>query len=142
MNGLLCISLEGILGLHLFVLSAKYHTNYRNVRYKKLSRDVPQSLWMITAASSEQKEDEEEGKAQISDHSVDNNQLAQSSKPTHQRKGRNSVEEIVSFAVKKVSGCSECHLHACGREDIDVRCLGNEITDTYSLIHMHTYKHT
>lgn len=63
------------------------------------------------------------------DDSVDNNQLAQS-RSTHLRKGRNSVEEIVSSAVKKVSGCSECRLHACGREDIDVRCLGNEIADT------------
>jgi len=91
-------------------------------RYKKLARDVPQSLWMITSTSSDQNEcDEGDGKHK---NSLDTNELAEV-RPTHQRKGRNSVEEIVSFAVKQVSGCSECRLHACGREDIDVRCIGN-----------------
>ena len=41
------------------------------------------------------------------------------------KKGRNSVSEIIEHAVKAVLKCKECKLHACGREDIDVRCLGN-----------------
>ena len=41
------------------------------------------------------------------------------------QKGRSSVSEIVEHAVKAVLKCKECRLHACGREDIDVRCLGN-----------------
>ena len=91
-------------------------------RYKKLARDVPQSLWMVTSTVSDQN-DCDEGDVKH-DSSLDTYQLAET-RPTHQRKGRNSVEEIVSFAVKQVSGCSECRLHACGREDIDVRCIGN-----------------
>jgi tRNA U54 and U55 pseudouridine synthase Pus10 len=41
------------------------------------------------------------------------------------RKGRPSVEEILASYVNNEIGCFSCHLHACGREDIDVRCLGN-----------------
>ena len=41
-----------------------------------------------------------------------------------QRKGRFSVEEIISEAVCASLGASTCRMHACGREDIDVRCLG------------------
>jgi tRNA U54 and U55 pseudouridine synthase Pus10 len=35
-----------------------------------------------------------------------------------------SVEEILSEAVLKSLKASSCKMHACGREDIDVRCLG------------------
>ena len=42
----------------------------------------------------------------------------------YQRKGRCSVEEIISAAVAQRLHGSECRMHACGREDIDVRCLG------------------
>ena len=35
-----------------------------------------------------------------------------------------SVEEIVTEAVMKSLKGSSCKLHPCGREDIDVRCLG------------------
>ena len=42
-----------------------------------------------------------------------------------ERKGRNSVEEIIASAVTKELQAKECKVHACGREDIDVRCLGN-----------------
>jgi len=41
------------------------------------------------------------------------------------RKGRSSVEEIVAEAVKISLRANLCRMHACGREDIDVRCLGN-----------------
>eukprot|EP00606_Chrysophyceae_sp_TOSAG23-5_P000777 GSChrysophyteH2.ASY1.ANO1.1353.1 assembled CDS len=41
------------------------------------------------------------------------------------RKGRYSVEEFISEAVQFVLGATSCRMHACGREDIDVRCLGN-----------------
>lgn len=42
-----------------------------------------------------------------------------------QRKGRNSVDEIIAHAVNTVLSSTACKMHACGREDIDVRCLGN-----------------
>ena len=41
------------------------------------------------------------------------------------RKGRNSVEEIVSDAVCRFLSAKACRMHPCGREDIDVRVLGN-----------------
>lgn len=46
---------------------------------------------------------------------------------THQqyrRKGRSSVEEIINSAVKAALLAADCRMHPCGREDIDVRCLG------------------
>lgn len=65
-------------------------------RYCKLSRDVPQSAWTMGG----------------------------------ERKGRASVEEIICAQVKyglraRLGNCGDCAMHACGREDIDVRCLGN-----------------
>ena len=44
----------------------------------------------------------------------------------NQRKGRYSVEEILSEAVCASLRASTCRIHACGREDIDVRCLGEK----------------
>jgi hypothetical protein len=41
------------------------------------------------------------------------------------RKGRNSVEEIVAEAVCMHVNAKACRMHPCGREDIDVRVLGN-----------------
>eukprot|EP01041_Mallomonas_annulata_P009805 gene9805-20394_t len=41
------------------------------------------------------------------------------------RKGRTSIEEVVARAVMCVLGAKGCRLHGCGREDIDVRMLGN-----------------
>lgn len=41
------------------------------------------------------------------------------------RKGRNSVEEIIAAFVTQELQAKECKVHCCGREDIDVRCLGN-----------------
>jgi tRNA pseudouridine synthase 10 len=40
--------------------------------------------------------------------------------------GRNypSVEDELASAVVPAFGAEECTLHACGREDVDVRCLG------------------
>ncbi len=42
------------------------------------------------------------------------------------RKGRHSVEEIVNSVVKEHLQAADCRMHPCGREDIDVRCLGEE----------------
>ena len=42
----------------------------------------------------------------------------------NERKGRYSVEEVISEAVCAVLEARECKFHGCGREDIDVRCLG------------------
>jgi hypothetical protein len=40
------------------------------------------------------------------------------------RRGRGSVEEIIALQVCATLRASTCRMHACGREDIDVRCLG------------------
>ena len=37
-----------------------------------------------------------------------------------------SVEEIVTEAVMKTLAGASCKFHPCGREDIDVRCLGEQ----------------
>jgi tRNA pseudouridine synthase 10 len=42
-----------------------------------------------------------------------------------ERKGRNSVEEIISDVLVECLQAKSCKMHPCGREDIDVRCLGN-----------------
>ena len=41
------------------------------------------------------------------------------------RKGRASIQEILEEATCTVLKARACKLHAAGREDIDVRCLGN-----------------
>ena len=41
------------------------------------------------------------------------------------RIGRSSVEEILCDAVNVTFQCGSCAMHACGREDMDVRMLGN-----------------
>ena len=41
------------------------------------------------------------------------------------RMGRSSVEEIVAHTVLEQLSAKTCKMHPCGREDIDVRCLGN-----------------
>jgi tRNA pseudouridine synthase 10 len=81
--------------------------SYASFRYNKFSRDVPQSPWSLTPTGNEEANDDIE----VGDD------------PS--RKGRNSVEEIIAFYFFKEVECSACTLHGCGREDIDVRCLGN-----------------
>jgi len=76
-------------------------------RYRKLARDVPQSPWTLGALGT---------LGEVGNESANREE---------QRKGRNSVEEIIGDAVKGVVHASQCRIHACGREDIDVRCLGN-----------------
>ena len=46
---------------------------------------------------------------------------------TYARKGRCSVEEIINSVVKEHLQAAECRMHPCGREDIDVRCLGESV---------------
>lgn len=49
------------------------------------------------------------------------------------------MEEIITESVKKALNAKHCRMHPCGREDIDVRCLGNgrpfvmEVIEPYSL---------
>jgi tRNA pseudouridine synthase 10 len=52
-----------------------------------------------------------------------------------ERKGRGSIEEIVAFEIKAYCNASVVKLHACGREDIDVRCLGNGRPFALEIIH-------
>lgn len=91
-----------------------------------MARDVPQSLWMVNSAIITNSASIIKGSdCEIVEEDVHSPPFVNVQQSQQQeRKGRNSVEEIVCFAVKKVLGCSECHLHACGREDINVRCLG------------------
>ena len=65
-------------------------------RYCKFARDVPQSQWSLSA--------EEDSSC---------------------RRGRASVEEIVCEAATSVLRAHTARFHACGREDIDVRMLGD-----------------
>ena len=65
-------------------------------RYRKLARDVSQSQWTVPSLED----------------------------PTC-RRGRASVEEILGEAARLVLQASATRFHACGREDIDVRMLGD-----------------
>jgi tRNA U54 and U55 pseudouridine synthase Pus10 len=115
-------------------------------RYRKLARDVPQSPWTVAAHGGggddveggdapEEEVGEEASKRPRTDGSsasaVGGDQgVAEEQAPSkgvtiqYQRKGRCSVEEVVNAEVRRALGAADCRMHACGREDIDVRCLG------------------
>lgn len=89
-------------------------------RYLKYARDVPQSPWYL-----------EEDDSGVTAQDISASEPTEVSAPepetdhdTH-RKGRASIEEIISEAVMHFVTAESCTLHACGREDIDVRMLGN-----------------
>jgi len=113
-------------------------------RYNKYARDVPQSEWLIEApklslihTNTSQFVANNESESDIKIGSVPEPEppLKRQKKTTEmymknttsnlQRKGRASVQEIISEHVQKVFGVHRVDFHACGREDIDVRCLGN-----------------
>jgi len=128
-------------------------TFYVYGRYTKHARDVPQAEWFLgggeggggksgtSAATRTSDQHSGKRKREGSDHDHDqgggvggggNALLSQfQSTPNNpaaagvSRKGRNSVQEIIAEAVTRVTGARKVSLHACGREDIDVRCLGN-----------------
>ena len=77
-------------------------------RYCKFARDVPQSEWTIN-----------------NPHDTNNDGNSNNPSRGGVRKGRNSVEEILVQAAREVFSCASAAMHACGREDIDVRMLGN-----------------
>lgn len=92
------------------------------IRYRKLSRDVPQSPWEIDTQSSSKHSKTEEDSVPANSHTslADGTDLVQ-----RVRKGRNSVEEIIMEALQLcVGSSSSARMHCCGREDIDVRMLG------------------
>jgi hypothetical protein len=77
-------------------------------RYNKFARDVPQSPWSLTLTGTDESNDAD---------------IEAGDDPS--RIGRNSIEEIIASYFFKETGCDACTLHGCGREDIDVRCVGN-----------------
>ncbi len=95
-----------------------------------MARDVPQAPWTLAAdddlvlqpgnASNEDQQNDVNNNSKGLENLPDSDTIA----PTNRRKGRASVEEVVAWAVRRRLGGS-CRLHGCGREDIDVRCLGN-----------------
>eukprot|EP01031_Cornospumella_fuschlensis_P029470 gene29470-35570_t len=103
-------------------------------RYCKYARDVPQSPWLLSedddgvagVNNTKNTDDAAEDAEDAEDRDSQDKHMEDKDKGTSQ-KGRDSIEEIVGFAVKKVVGGEDTvvKLHACGREDIDVRCLGN-----------------
>eukprot|EP01038_Epipyxis_sp_PR26KG_P016414 gene16414-22382_t len=111
--------------------SMKTQTNsiYLFGRYLKYARDVPQSPWTLATANdiastrinqNNNNNNNNEEVAIINKEDDDYEGVSQ-----EQRKGRNSIEEIISFSTKKILKVDSCKFHPCGREDIDVRCLGN-----------------
>lgn len=87
-----------------------YAPIYLYGRYCKHARDVSQSPWTIgdneTGTKTADEEDDEPTASLI-------------------QKGRGNVEDILGQAVTAILGAEQVKMHACGREDIDVRCLGN-----------------
>jgi tRNA U54 and U55 pseudouridine synthase Pus10 len=115
-------------------------------RYRKLARDVPQSPWTVAAHGSGEDADagdalevdapedankrprteggSAEGRGDDQGGAAEEKAAGKSVTIQYQRKGRCSVEEVVNAEVRKALGAADCRMHACGREDIDVRCLG------------------
>lgn len=93
-------------------------------RYCKYARDVSQSPWALfegmTGGAGDDEVDEGRGK----DDAMGNDTNLEASASGMVQKGRGNVEDIVGHAVKTYIGAEQVKLHACGREDIDVRCLG------------------
>lgn len=80
-----------------------FGTVYLYGRYKKYARDVSQTPWMQQNGGNNEEDD---GDLPL-------------------RIGRASVEEIIGHTVREQLQCQTVQMHGCGREDIDVRCLGN-----------------
>ena len=108
-------------------------------RYRKLARDVPQSEWTVTSKNydhlNDVVDDDHTNESTGDDHSIvlpgiirrDDLSRIHTELLKHERKGRCSVEEIVTSAITSYLGIekTQCRIHPCGREDINVRCLGN-----------------
>ncbi len=75
---------------------------------------MPQSPWSLTSTP-----------FQYQPNSNDDTGEDEGDIPDEDRKGRYSVEEIIASYIYEATSCHACTLHGCGREDIDVRCLGN-----------------
>lgn len=75
---------------------------------------MPQSPWSLTSTP-----------FQYQPNSNDDAGEDEGDIPDEDRKGRYSVEEIIASYIYEATSCHACTLHGCGREDIDVRCLGN-----------------
>jgi hypothetical protein len=73
--------------------------------------------------SSEGAEDEDGGEEEREDAADPSD--PDTVKSQKKRKGRGSVEEIIQEAVNRTLLSKSCRIHPCGREDIDVRMLGN-----------------
>lgn len=92
-------------------LKIHYTPIYLYGRYCKYARDVSQSPWALAADSGGGGEGDDPDDLR--------------SGPS--QKGRGSVEDIIGQAVRDVLGAEQVKLHGCGREDIDVRCLGKPL---------------
>jgi hypothetical protein len=93
-------------------------------RYRKYSRDISQALWTL-GSSGDGAEDDEGGEDGGVDAADADPSDPDSVKAQRKRKGRGSVEEIIQEAVNRTLLSRSCRMHPCGREDIDVRMLGN-----------------
>lgn len=122
-------------------------TFYLFGRYNKYARDVPQSLWLIPEDTDRQEQQQQPPPPDTASGRCRSDEGPPQKRPktdptsgeepiaivttsnTHDgvRKGRGSVHEIIADVVGAGVGTTSdyVHFHACGREDIDVRCLGN-----------------
>lgn len=106
--------------------STDYGTVYVYGRYHKYARDVPQSAWTIAAYN--EVDSHQSGSGAVNGDSVDPASATTSANNNINvavRIGRASISEIVAEATVRLTKAKETMLHGCGREDIDVRCLGN-----------------
>lgn len=82
-------------------------------------------MWTIGSSSEEGGDDGGDDDVEVGDIVEDGDEPSHSTQSTRKRKGRGSVEEIIQEAVNRILKCKSCRMHPCGREDIDVRMLGN-----------------
>eukprot|EP00981_Chlorochromonas_danica_P012638 scaffold5237_cov170-Ochromonas_danica.AAC.14 len=89
-------------------------------RYCKYGRDISQSPWMIASTNN--------GNSTNSNNNNNNNSNENQEDGCEDgigQKGSGNVEDLIGQVVRNVLNAEVVKLHGCGREDIDVRCLGN-----------------
>eukprot|EP00959_Pyramimonas_sp_CCMP1952_P454282 9469651-Pyramimonas_sp.AAC.1 len=92
-------------------------------RYRKLVRTIPQSRWLCSVCRPDKSSTK--GKAKRP-HPAE--QPAATSCDACRGTGlqyADSVQDLIGKRFVDAFGAKDCVLHAMGREDIDVRCLGN-----------------
>jgi hypothetical protein len=102
-------------------------------RYRKLVRDIPQSRWRCTVCREDKQTNSVKAKrlhstsTQPEDVSVPKGDVPKATCESCQGTGlqyADSVQDLVGKKIVDAFSAADCVMHGMGREDVDVRCLG------------------